>query len=201
MADDALIGVTQAARELGLSHSTLSRQVKAGLIRSHDGKVKLSEVLEDRANNIDASIWQARKKPGAADDGHSVHAPTEAVHAPAGSVHAPSNTDDADDVVFVDGEAMPLGKAKALKETYLARLRKLEFEVKSGTLVDAETVKKAVFDLSRQDRDSWANWPARVSPLMAAELGVDQVKLAVVLEKYVRQQLAERAQPALRLAS
>lgn len=198
MADDGLIGVTQAARELGLSHSTLSRQVKAGLIRSHDGKVRLSEVLEDRANNIDASIWQARKKPGAGDVRQSVHAPIDAVHAPNDADDA---ADDVDAVVFVDGEAMPLGKAKALKETYLARLRKLEFEVKSGTLVDAETVKKAVFDLSRQDRDSWTNWPARVSPLIAAELGVDQVKLAVILEKHVREQLAERAQPALRLAS
>jgi hypothetical protein len=49
--------------------------------------------------------------------------------------------------------------------------------VKSGRLVDAEAAKKAVFDLSCQDRDSWANWPSRVTPLIAAELGVDPVNL------------------------
>lgn len=73
--------------------------------------------------------------------------------------------------------------------------------MKSGRLVDAEAAKKAVFDLSCQDRDSWANWPSRVTPLIAAELGVDLVNLAVILEKHVREQLAERAQPALRIAS
>ena len=92
-------------------------------------------------------------------------------------------------------------EASRRKENYLARLRQLEFEIKSGKLVDADAAKKAVFDLSRQDRDSWANWPSRVAPLIAAEMGVDLVKLAVVLEKHVREQLAERAQPALRIAS
>jgi hypothetical protein len=199
--DDPLISIGKCAREIGLNKSTLSRQIKAGLIRSHDGSVRLSEVLEDRANNIDKSIWANRSK----DKSEPSPAPLHATVPVAEVLHATPDDeeDDAPDdaEVIVDGEAMPLGKAKALKETDLARLRRLEFEVKSGRLVDADAAKKAVFDLSRQDRDSWTNWPSRVSPLIAAELGVDQVKLAVVLEKYVRDHLAERAQPALRLAS
>ena len=212
--DDPLIGIREAARQIGINHSTLSRQVKAGLIRSHDGLVRLSEVLEDRATNIDNSLWAHRKKGGKEPASAVVHAPPDAekvVHAPieAGDevVHAPLVDDEVEDEeddeteVIVDGKAMPLAMAKALKETYLARLRKLEFEVKSRRLVDADSVRKMVFDLSRQDRDSWTNWPSRVAPLMAAELGVDLVKLAVILEQYVREQLAERAQPTLRLAS
>jgi hypothetical protein len=192
--DDPLISIAAAARQVGINKSTLSRQVKAGLIRSHQGMVRLSEVLEDRANNIDKSIWLHRSKPGTTPEAATVHAP----------LHATGDADEVEEEggeIIVDGEAMPLGKAKALKETYLAKLRRLEFRVKSGQLVDADAAKKAVFDLSRQDRDSWANWPSRVAPLMAAELGVDLVKLAVILEKHVRDQLSERAQPALRLAS
>lgn len=199
--DDPLISIAEAARKVGVNKSTLSRQVKGGAIRSYDGLVRLSEVLEDRANNIDASIWANRGKPSPAT---ALHATLHATVPDPEALHATlDDDDDADDAteVIVDGEAMPLGKAKALKETYLARLRRLEFEVKSSRLVDADAAKKAVFDLSRQDRDSWTNWPARVSPLIAAELGVDQVRLAVVLEKYVREHLSERAQPALRLAS
>lgn len=98
------------------------------------------------------------------------------------------------------GELVSYAEAQRRKENYLARLRQLEFEIKSGKLVDAEAARKAVFELSRQDRDSWANWPSRVAPLIAAELGVDLVKLAVILEKHVRDQLAERAQPTLRMA-
>lgn len=216
--DDPLVGIREAARKIGINHSTLSRQVKAGLIRSHDGLVRLSEVLEDRANNIDNSLWAQRKKDSVAGGDKVVHAlldPGKVVHAPAGdddgALHAPpadealfggtEGDEDDETVVIVDGKAMPLGKAKALKETYLARLRKLEFEMKSGRLVDADAARKMVFDLSRQDRDSWTNWPSRVAPLMAAELGIDLVKLAVILEQYVREHLNERAQPALRLAS
>jgi hypothetical protein len=194
--DDPLISIAEAARKVGVNKSTLSRQVKSGAIRSYAGLVRLSEVLEDRAKNIDASIWANRSKGRAPNALHATVPEPDALHA---TSHDDDDDDDAE--VVIEGKAMPLGKAKALKETYLARLRRLEFEVKSGRLVDADAAKKAVFDLSRQDRDSWANWPSRVAPLIAAELGVDLVKLAVVLEKHVREQLAERAQPALRIAS
>jgi hypothetical protein len=194
--DDPLISISEAARNVGINKSTLSRQVKSGAIRSYDGLVRLSEVLEDRANNIDASIWANRGKARAPDALHATPLALAPLHA------TPEDDGDDDEAeVVIDGGSMPLGKAKALKETYLARLRRLEFEVKSGRLVDADAAKKAVFDLSRQDRDSWANWPSRVAPLIAAELGVDLVNLAVILEKHVREQLAERAQPALRIAS
>lgn len=197
--DDPLISIAECARNIGINKSTLSRQIKSGLIRSHDGAVRLSEVLEDRANNIDKAIWANRTKDKSPPAGAPLHAMTpdaEALHA---TLDDETDESDDDEVITDDG-AMPLGVAKALKETYLARLRRLEFQQKSGRLVDADAAKKAVFDLSRQDRDSWSNWPSRVSPLIAAELGVDQVKLAVVLEKHVREQLAERAQPTLRLA-
>ena len=190
MADEPLISIAAAAREIGLNKSTLSRQVASGAIRSHDGKVKLSEVYEDRAKNIDAAIWSNRPKKGAAS------------RAP---LHATSVAeDDADDpdTVEIDGVVLDINAAKALKETYLGRLAKLKFKVESGTLVDADAVHKAVFELSRQDRDAWSNWPAQVSPLMASELGVDQVALSVILERYVREHLAERSRSApLRIAS
>jgi hypothetical protein len=79
--NDELMGITKAAREVGVSHSTLSRQVKAGLVRSHGGKVRLSEVLYDRANNIDASIWQGRK--------HAKRAAANPSHEPCTRAHAP----------------------------------------------------------------------------------------------------------------
>jgi hypothetical protein len=45
---DPLMCVAAAAREIGLNRSTLCRQVNAGRVRSHDGRVRLSEVLADR---------------------------------------------------------------------------------------------------------------------------------------------------------
>lgn len=178
---EPLISIAAASREIGLNKSTLSRQVNSGAVRSHDGKVRLSEVYEDRAKNIDAAIWSNRRK--------------------AGKAHATVGGDDLNGVE-IDGQIFDINAAKALKETYLGRLAQLKFKVESDDLVDQEAVHKAVFALSRQDRDAWSNWPARVAPLIASELGVDQVALAVTLERYVREHLAEQSRSApLRIAS
>ena len=72
-----------------------------------------------------------------------------------------------------------------------------QFELKSGRLMDAERVRSTVFDLAREDRDALLSWSTQNAPLMAAEMGVDQVKFAVMHEKYVAQYLAERSERPL----
>ncbi len=76
---------------------------------------------------------------------------------------------------------------------HAADLKQLQADERSGSLIERETVEKAVFELSRQTRDAWSNWPSRVASLMAADLGVDSVLAAVTLEKYVRKHLGELA--------
>jgi hypothetical protein len=91
MNDEPLIGITAAARQVGVSHSTLSRQVKLGQVRSHKGKVRLSEVLQDRANNIDNTIWMFRKKNKQIKSGpgrHAVHSAIDGADTAAQAVHA-----------------------------------------------------------------------------------------------------------------
>jgi hypothetical protein len=84
---DPLMCVAAAAREIGLNRSTLARQVNAGAIRSHGGKVRLSEVLADRAANIDSSAWVGRERTGRppkslrTGGGHAPRAQDHAVHA------------------------------------------------------------------------------------------------------------------------
>lgn len=189
MADEPLISVAAAARQVGVNKSTLHRQIADKKVRSHDGMVRLSEVYEDRAKNIDAAIWLNRPKKKGAQPAAPLHATT----------HSDDDQETGDGTVEIDGKVLDINTAKALKETYLGRLAQLQFEQKSDSLVQSDVVHKAVFDLFRRNRDSWSNWTAQVSPMMAAELGVDQVTLAVVMEKYVRQQLADQSQSALRL--
>lgn len=105
------------------------------------------------------------------------------------------------DVVIVDGKAMPFAKARALKETYLARLRKLEFEVKEGALVDRATAEKLFFDTARDFRDAWLSWPARIGIELADELNVDIRILTLALDRLVRQHLFELGEPEANLSS
>lgn len=87
-----------------------------------------------------------------------------------------------------------LYSSRAKKERFLAGLKELQYHALSGRLVDADVARRRVFELGRMDRDAWMNWPNRVASLMAADLGVEAVKLVVILEKYVREHLAERAE-------
>ncbi len=65
--DDAepLISVSEAARALGLNKSTLSRQIAKGSLRSHQGKVRLSEVTADRLKRLYPG--RARRREGLTD--------------------------------------------------------------------------------------------------------------------------------------
>ncbi|WP_338688281.1 hypothetical protein V5279_23520 [Bradyrhizobium sp. 26S5] len=49
---EPLISISEAARQLGLHKSTLSRQIGQKRIRTHGGRVRLSEVKADRSNTI-----------------------------------------------------------------------------------------------------------------------------------------------------
>lgn len=86
-------------------------------------------------------------------------------------------------------------EAARVKETYLAHLRKQEFEVNAGKLIERAVAERTFFDTARDNRDAWLSWPARVSTLMASELGVDAAVLTTVLNRYVQQHLAEQGEP------
>jgi hypothetical protein len=62
-----------------------------------------------------------------------------------------------------------LNQSRAIKEAYLARLAKLEFEERSGQLVRADDVKNEAFKSARVVRDSILNVPDRIAAQLAAE--------------------------------
>jgi hypothetical protein len=90
---------------------------------------------------------------------------------------------------------LPLIQAAQRKENHLGLLRRQEYLVKQGKLVDRDAAEAAFFDEARAIRDAWLAWPARVSIEMAAELKVDARTLTQVLATYVQQHLAELGEP------
>ena len=78
-------------------------------------------------------------------------------------------------------------KARAVREHYLARLARIEYEERAGNLVSRDEVKSSTFTLFRTFRDSLLNVPDRLSATLAAES--DAVKVHDVLSMGIRKAL------------
>ncbi|CAB3779362.1 hypothetical protein LMG28688_00817 [Paraburkholderia caffeinitolerans] len=86
-------------------------------------------------------------------------------------------------------------EARRVKEVYLALLNRLTYEEKSGALISLDLARTVLFECSRASRDSWLNWPARVAPLIAADLGVEADKMTEILTEHVHKQIASLGEP------
>lgn len=201
---DPLITISAAAGKLGIDRSVLSRQIKAGAVRSYGQKVRFSEVLADRAANIDLTRSGRREGRGEHENQRrsEPRASSRASDRASPDARPAEEPDDGPEMVEVDGRLMTTAQARAMKETYLALLRKLEFEVAERVLVDRAAAEKLFFDTAREYRDAWQSWPARVAITMADEIRtdprtgkVDARSLVAVLTTYVRQHLAEMGEP------
>ena len=67
-----------------------------------------------------------------------------------------------------DTRGVDYHKARAVRETYAARLAKLEFEERSEKLVNADDVQVKYFNLARQLRDRMQQIPRKVAPEIVA---------------------------------
>ncbi len=95
------------------------------------------------------------------------------------------------------GAPHTLNEAKRVKENYLAKLRQLEFEEKTGALVELALVERVLFKSFRMHRDAWLGWPAKVGPLIAAELDVESDKVVALLNEHVHKQITRLGEPLL----
>ena len=69
--------------------------------------------------------------------------------------------------------AMTFMQARTANEVLKAQERRVRLQKMKGELVDRAKAVAQVFRLARDERDAWANWPARVAAMIAAELEVD----------------------------
>jgi hypothetical protein len=98
---------------------------------------------------------------------------------------------------LLSGRFASLTEAERVKENGLALKHLLEARRKAGELVDVETAKNILFEAARSERDAWLNFPTRVGPMMAADLGLEPEPLIEALKAHVHQQLADLGEPEL----
>ena len=80
-------------------------------------------------------------------------------------------------------------QSRAVRELYLARLAKIEFEERASKLVSRDEVTVAAFTKARTVRDNLLNIPDRVAAVLAAE--TDPVRTHQILTDEIRKALIE----------
>jgi hypothetical protein len=174
------------ARQIGVSETAVRRAEKAGRIkREPDGAWALAKVKAAWSSNTDRA--QQRRQYGAMKP-----VPEAAVGAVRETLREHGEP--------IAAGAMTFMQARTANEVLKAQERRVRLQRMKGELVDRAKAVAQVFRLARDERDAWVNWPARVAAMMAAELEVDAHKLHSVLERHVRDNLAELAEirPSLR---
>lgn len=145
-----LIGIREAARRLGVSDTAVHKAIKAGRVTiagrtetSNRPLVAWPQVQTDWMANSDT-----QKRSHVGSKGSPRRAADPAPEVPL----AVSSRPDEAPAPEVPADAAPAKSAgpsyaqsRAVREAYQARLAKLEFEQKSGKLVDADEVKVAWF--------------------------------------------------------
>ena len=80
-------------------------------------------------------------------------------------------------------------KARAVRESYLARLAKIDFEERTGKLVSRDEMQVVAFNRYRTFRDGMLNIPNRLAAVLAAETDPRQVH--ELLSTEIRKALTE----------
>jgi hypothetical protein len=185
----------ELARQLGVSETAVRRAEKAGRIkREPDGSWDPAKVKAAWSDNTD----QAQQRPKTSARARSGK-PARMKPVPEAALGAVRDTLREHGEPIVAG-AMTFMQARTANEVLKAQERRLRLQQMKGELVDRAKAVAQVFRLARDERDAWVNWPARVAAIMAAELEVDPHQLHTVLERSVRDHLAELAEvrPSLR---
>jgi hypothetical protein len=160
-----LLSLRAYALRRGVALSTVQAAIKNGRIRTvpgPDGKPKIDPLEADRdfAQNTDPSK-QGRKQAQAA----SSPAPRSSASSLSGEQCAEVRN------------SFRYMSARARRELYVAKLKKLEFQKREGALVEKAEIDKDAFETARAVRDALMTIPDRISAQLAAESDPHKVRL------------------------
>ena len=187
----------ELARQIGVTETAVRRAEKAGRIgREADGSWDLAKVRAAWAGNTDPAQQRGEPSAGSGSRRAAGRAVKPVPEAALGAVR---------ETLREHGEpvttgAMTFMQARTANEVLKAQERRVRLQRMKGELVERAKAVAHVFRLARDERDAWVNWPARVAAVMAAELEVDPHRMHTILERQVRDHLAELVEirPSLR---
>lgn len=158
--DQILMSMREYARHRGVSAQAVSKAVarkRISVVYDAKGNRKIDPRVADIEwdRNSDESKFRSA--------GVDNRTPAEELDVPPASIPPSDKVGDA------------MRGSRAVRESYNAKLAKLEFEEKSGKLVGVSEVQREAFKLARAVRDSVMNLPDRLAPELAAETNIFKV--------------------------
>jgi len=173
------ISIRAYARHRGVTDTAVRKAIQAGRITPEaDGTIEPDKADLDWARNTES--------------------PRSGTQQRAPRVKAP-DLGGAGEAASTGQGGTSLLQARTVNEVVKAQTNKVRLQRLKGELVDRSEAIAHVFKLARTERDAWLNWPARVSALLAADLGVDAHLLHVALENAVRDHLQELGDVRVRI--
>lgn len=172
-----LIGIREAARRLGVSDTAVHKAIKAGRVtvagRTPTSGRPLVAWPQTQADWLANSDQAKRSHVGSRGSPRREADPAPQIPL---AVSARVDETPADDGPAAGATRGPsYAQSRAIREAYQARLAKLEFEERSGKLVDAAEVKSRAFRLARSARDALMTMPDRLAPILASSMDVQEV--------------------------
>lgn len=182
------ISIRAYAKARGVSHVAVLKAVKAGRIPVEaDGMIDpaKADAAWERSTDPDKAKGKKAGKPAG---------PAPEKLKPVADTAIGSVRETLKEQGLPSGGNVTFVQARTAHEIAKAHLARLRLQRMKGELVDRARATALVFRLAREERDAWANWPARVAALMAAELGADPHAMQKALEAQVRARLSELAE-------
>ncbi len=93
------------------------------------------------------------------------------------------------------GDAPELAQSEKVKAAAAALKGMVTARKAAGAVIDIDLAEQVLFNSARAARDAWLNWPARVGPLLAADLNLEADRVSEALTRYVHEQLEELGEP------
>lgn len=189
-APQKLVSIREFARLDGCSDKLVRRAITEGkLTLSADSKLDAA---------LAGSGWRRTNRRAA--EGANKGADTAKMSAPRADTRGqpvdPATLNDTDFIAEVlAGRYFDVAMAERVKENGLAAKNLLAARKEAGDVVDLEVAEAVLFEQARAFRDAWQNWPSRVAPLIAAELGVAVEPVLEALNEHVHQQLSDLGEP------
>lgn len=205
----ALVSVTGYAKLHSVSKAAAQKWGKRGLLRFKDGLVDVeasdSSLAHAGVGRFASAATKDRRAPATkpATPAPKVAAPVAGLPtAMVGDLEeAAAQGDDAARTILdfmtglADGRTVDLITAQTIKENALAAIRMVEARKRSGEVVEMADAEAVFFEIFRQHRDAWLNFPSRIGPLMAADLGLPADRVTEVLTAHVHEHLTDLGEP------